>query len=68
MPGRCWGGVVRDVYGPEQAARVLAYLAAAMAIAPTLGPVLGGYLTLAFGWRASFVVLVVFGAVIFVAC
>jgi DHA1 family bicyclomycin/chloramphenicol resistance-like MFS transporter len=68
--GACAGpvlgrAVVRDVYGPEQAARVLAYLAAAMAIAPTLGPVLGGYLTLAFGWRASFVVLVVFGAVIF---
>jgi DHA1 family bicyclomycin/chloramphenicol resistance-like MFS transporter len=69
--GACAGpvlgrAVVRDVYGPEQAARVLAYLAAAMAIAPTLGPVLGGYLTLAFGWRASFVVLVVFGALVFV--
>ena len=43
--GACAGpvlgrAVVRDVYGPEQAARVLAYLAAAMAIAPTLGPVL----------------------------
>jgi DHA1 family bicyclomycin/chloramphenicol resistance-like MFS transporter len=39
--GACAGpvlgrAVVRDVYGPEQAARVLAYLAAAMAIAPTL--------------------------------
>lgn len=65
--GACAGpvlgrAVVRDVYGPEESARVLAYLAAAMALAPAGGPILGGYLTLWFGWRASFAVLTLFGA------
>jgi MFS transporter, DHA1 family, multidrug resistance protein len=66
--GACAGpvlgrAVVRDLYEPREAVRVLAYLSAATALAPTLGPVLGGYLTLAFGWRASFAALAVFSAV-----
>ena len=34
--------MVRDVYGRERAAKVLAYMGAAMALAPAVGPVLGG--------------------------
>jgi DHA1 family bicyclomycin/chloramphenicol resistance-like MFS transporter len=65
--GACVGpvlcrAVVRDVYGREGAARVLSYLAAAMAIAPLLGPILGGYLQAWFGWRANFAALVIYGA------
>ena len=65
--GACAGpvlarAVVRDVYGRERAAAVLAYMGAAMAIAPTAGPILGGVLETAFGWRASFAVLVAYGA------
>jgi DHA1 family bicyclomycin/chloramphenicol resistance-like MFS transporter len=64
--GACVGpvlcrAVVRDVYGREGAARVLSYLAAAMAIAPLLGPILGGYLQACFGWRANFAALVIYG-------
>jgi DHA1 family bicyclomycin/chloramphenicol resistance-like MFS transporter len=64
--GACVGpvlcrAVVRDVHGREGAARVLSYLAAAMAIAPLLGPILGGYLQAWFGWRANFAVLVLYG-------
>ncbi|MDX6748354.1 multidrug effflux MFS transporter [Geminicoccaceae bacterium 1502E] len=64
--GACAGpvlgrAVVRDVYGPQDAARVLAYLAAAMALAPAAGPILGGYLTLWFDWRACFLVLSLLG-------
>ncbi len=64
--GACVGpvlcrAVVRDVYGREGAARVLSYLAAAMAIAPLLGPILGGYLQAWFGWRANFAALVIYG-------
>jgi DHA1 family bicyclomycin/chloramphenicol resistance-like MFS transporter len=45
--GACVGpvvgrAVVRDVYGRERAAKVLAYMGAAMALAPAIGPVLGG--------------------------
>ena len=65
--GACAGpvlarAVVRDVYGRERAAAVLAYMGAAMAIAPTAGPILGGVLETAFGWRASFAVLTAYGA------
>ncbi len=58
--------VVRDVYGREGAARMLSYIGAAMALAPLVGPVIGGYLTVWFGWRANFLVLTAYGALILV--
>ncbi|GIK25022.1 MAG: multidrug effflux MFS transporter [Rhodocyclaceae bacterium] len=66
--GACAGpvlgrAIVRDVYGPVQAARVLAYISGAMAIAPMIGPLLGGWLTVWFGWRANFAALSLFSAV-----
>lgn len=59
--------VVRDVYGRERAARVLAYMTLAMALAPAIGPILGGQITDTFGWRANFWLLAGFGASILVA-
>lgn len=66
--GACAGpvlgrAIVRDVYGPLQAARVLAYISGAMAIAPMIGPFIGGWLTVWFGWRANFAALTLFSAV-----
>jgi DHA1 family bicyclomycin/chloramphenicol resistance-like MFS transporter len=63
--GSCAGpvlgrAVVRDVHGPVKGASVLAYMSAAMAMAPVLAPIAGSYLQVAFGWRASFVVLAAF--------
>ncbi|MGK9169419.1 multidrug effflux MFS transporter [Inquilinus limosus] len=65
--GACCGpvlgrAVVRDLYGPDRAARILAYMSMAMALAPAIGPIIGGVLQEAFGWRANFWVLVGFGA------
>ena len=65
--GACVGpvlgrAVVRDVYGREGAARVLAYMSAAMALAPAIGPILGGFLEEWFGWRINFLVLVLYGS------
>lgn len=59
--------IVRDVYGPERSAKVLAYVGAALAISPAVAPVIGGYLQVWFGWRAAFVFLAVVGAVILAA-
>jgi DHA1 family bicyclomycin/chloramphenicol resistance-like MFS transporter len=59
--------VVRDVHGRERAATVLAYMGTAMGIAPIVAPILGGYLTAAFGWRANFVALTGFGAALLAA-
>ena len=36
--------IVRDVYGDERSVTMLAYVTAAMAIAPLIGPIFGGYL------------------------
>ncbi len=59
--------VVRDLWAPPEAQRVLGYLAAAMALGPMLGPILGGVLTERLGWRANFGALAVFGLVVLAA-
>lgn len=53
--------MIRDLYGPLGAARALAIIGAAMAIAPMIGPIIGGAIEAHFGWRANFVVLIFFG-------
>lgn len=47
--------MVRDAYAPADGARMLAKASSLLALAPLFGPVLGGYLQVAFGWRAAFV-------------
>lgn len=49
--------VVRDVYGRERAATVLSYMGTAMALAPAIGPIAGGWLQVTYGWQATFWVL-----------
>lgn len=60
--GACSGAVigraiVRDVYGPAGAARMLGYITAGMAVGPIVGPILGGWIEPVFGWRGAFAVL-----------
>ena len=47
--------VVRDTHETTAAAGLLGYIASAMAIAPLLGPMVGGVIDATFGWRANFV-------------
>src|SRR5260370_33358924 len=54
--------VVRDLYEPERAARVLAAMGTAQALTPILAPMLGGWVHVLAGWRAVFGVLGAFGA------
>lgn len=54
---------VRDQFGPREAAGKLGAISAAMAVAPMLGPMLGGFLDSGVGWRAVFGVYTAFGAV-----
>ncbi len=56
--------IVRDVSEPEEAASRLGYLSMAMALAPMIGPMVGGLLDQAFGWRAVFWVYTGLGAVL----
>jgi DHA1 family bicyclomycin/chloramphenicol resistance-like MFS transporter len=55
--------VVRDLYEPERAARVLAAMGTAQALTPILAPILGGWVHVLAGWRAVFIVLGGFGTV-----
>jgi DHA1 family bicyclomycin/chloramphenicol resistance-like MFS transporter len=70
--GACVGPVlgraaVRDIYGRERAARMLSYMGMVMALAPAVGPILGGIVEVHFGWRANFLALAAFGLTMLVA-
>ncbi|WP_018897954.1 multidrug effflux MFS transporter [Rhizobium sp. 2MFCol3.1] len=65
--GACAGVVlsramVRDLFTGARAAQMLSTLIAVMAIAPLLGPILGGQIAAVAGWRAIFWTLVILGA------
>lgn len=60
--------VIRDMVPARQAASLLGYLAMAWAVAPMLGPMLGGVLDELFGWRANFWVLFAMGLVVLGLC
>ncbi len=53
--------IIRDTDSTGQAAARMARLSMAMAVAPMIGPVLGGALEQVFGWRAAFAVYTVAG-------
>ena len=70
--GCCTGAVVaraiiRDAYAPAEGAHLLAKASSLLSAAPIFGPVLGGYLQVAFGWRAAFVAMAVVGLAIWIA-
>ena len=58
--------VIRDIYGPERSGQVLSYIMAAFGIIAVANPIAGGVLTDWFGWRAVFVYMTVYGALILV--
>jgi len=65
--GACAGvtlgrAMVRDLYAGDHAARMLSTLLTVMAVAPLLGPSLGGQILALAGWRAIFWTLVGIGA------
>jgi DHA1 family bicyclomycin/chloramphenicol resistance-like MFS transporter len=70
--GAASGGViaramVRDMFALNEAARAQSFIALAFSITPLLAPNIGGYILIAFGWRAIFLVLCGFGAACLIA-
>jgi len=55
--------VVRDLYDRERAARVLSYMAVVAGFAPVVAPIIGSHLHVAFGWRANFAFVALYGTV-----
>jgi DHA1 family bicyclomycin/chloramphenicol resistance-like MFS transporter len=56
--------VVRDLYSGVRAGRELSLMGAITGVAPIVAPVIGGALQTFFGWRATFVLLLVFAVVV----
>lgn len=56
--------MIRDQYSARDSAGKLGAISSAMAVAPMLGPLLGGLLDTAFGWRTVFGLYTVLGAAI----
>ncbi len=54
--------IVRDVFPAHETARIFSLLTLVMGVAPILAPSVGGILLAAFGWRAIFAFLTLFGA------
>ncbi|NSX55108.1 multidrug effflux MFS transporter [Parasulfitobacter algicola] len=60
--------IVRDTTSERKAAGLIGYISMTMAIAPMLGPMLGGALDTAFGWRANFYFYAMFGLLLLITC
>jgi MFS transporter, DHA1 family, multidrug resistance protein len=59
--------MVRDLYDMDRAAAMIAYLTMATVVAPTLAPLIGGYLEEWFSWSASFVFILIVTAMSLIA-
>lgn len=53
--------IVRDVFSRERAAAMIGYVTMGLAVAPMLGPAIGGVMDTALGWRSVFWLLAVMG-------
>ncbi|MBM9616609.1 multidrug effflux MFS transporter [Desulfobulbus rhabdoformis] len=59
--------MVRDLYQGNRGAQMLSTLLTVMAIAPLVGPLVGGQIVILAGWRAIFWLLVAIGLFTFIA-
>jgi DHA1 family bicyclomycin/chloramphenicol resistance-like MFS transporter len=70
--GACGGpvigrAIVRDLYDPVRGARAIAQIMTLVVLVPMFAPLLGGYLTAWFGWRATFAFILACGLALWVA-
>jgi len=56
--------ILRDLFERDRAASMIGLVATIMAVAPTIGPLIGGVLDTAFGWEAIFVFMGLFGLIV----
>jgi DHA1 family bicyclomycin/chloramphenicol resistance-like MFS transporter len=70
--GACSGpvigrAIVRDVFDPLRGARAIAHIMMLVVLVPMVAPLVGGYLTVWFGWRANFALMLVYGLALWAA-
>lgn len=57
--------IVRDIASGKKAASILSIMVMIFTATPMLAPIIGGYLVSQFDWRAPFIAIMIFGAIIF---
>jgi DHA1 family bicyclomycin/chloramphenicol resistance-like MFS transporter len=70
--GACSGMVlaramIRDAYGKDKTAVMLAYVSMGFAIGPAIAPFIGGLLSTRYGWQSIFFVLTIYAALLVLA-
>jgi len=60
--------IIRDSATEREAAGQIGYISMAMAVAPMVGPMVGGILDELFGWRSSFLLFTIAGLIVLVLC
>lgn len=58
--------IVRDLFDRSRAASMIGYVTMGLAVAPMIGPAIGGTLDQTFGWRTSSYLMVVLGVLVLV--
>ncbi len=53
--------MVRDIHGPQNSAKVLSHIGTMMALAPSVAPIAGGFMSVFWGWQSIFWFLALFG-------
>jgi DHA1 family bicyclomycin/chloramphenicol resistance-like MFS transporter len=59
--------IVRDLHEGPQAQRLMSTITMIFGIAPAIAPVVGGWIHVAFGWRAVFIFMVLIGVALIIA-
>ena len=59
--------MVRDVFPPHQAQKIMGYNSIAMGISPSLAPLFGSHLISAFGWHSLFISLTSYATLLLLA-
>ncbi len=59
--------MVRDIFPVNENAKVFALLMLVVGASPMVAPTVGGYVTVAFGWHAVFIILTVMGILMLLA-
>jgi MFS transporter, DHA1 family, multidrug resistance protein len=55
--------IVRDLVSREKSASAIGYVTMGMAVAPMIGPAIGGLLDELYGWQSSFILLGILGTI-----
>jgi Bcr/CflA subfamily drug resistance transporter len=58
--------ILRDAYEGSERAKLFSIMSGALAFSPAIGPLLGGFITQYFGWRANFISLSILAGILLI--